>query len=325
MRLMSRLLLLLCWLLACVPCGAMAQAFPTKPVRIVVHVPAGGLQDSLARAAAQSLGKIWPQPVLIENRPAAGGSAGADFVLRSAPDGHTVFQTGVSTILANEMLLSRPAFNIAKDFAPVLVLASADNIVIGAPNLPANNIQELVALARSKPGALNYGSFGIGSGQHVDAEALARVTGVSFTHIPYKGGAPLMTALAAGEIQFAFAGMTAAIPLIKQGRIKALAFGGPQRSSVLPQVPTLAESGLERFYSRAWFGWFVPLATPAAVVEKLAADTGRVISAPEFVATHLHAVGHELVNAPGPRLLEMLDADRKTYAERIRPLNLKLD
>src|SRR4051812_1353669 len=204
-----------------------AQTFPSKTVRVVVQVPPGGLQDSLARAIAQDLAKSWNQPVVVDNRPGAGGIAAAEFVARSTPDGYTLLQTDNISFLTNEFLrTAKLPYDLEKDFAPVSVLVSAKNIVVGAPKLGATNMQQLVALAKQKPGALNYGSFGIGSIVHIDVEALAKDAGVRFNHVPYKGGAPLVQAVLADEIDFAMMGMTAAIPLIRQGRIKALAYGG---------------------------------------------------------------------------------------------------
>src|SRR4051812_3912141 len=206
---------------------AAGQAYPAKTVRIVVQVPPGGLQDSLARAIAQDLAKAWSQPVVVDNRPGAGGIAAAELVARSTPDGYTVLQTDNISFLTNEFLrTAKLPYDLEKDFAPVSVLVSAKNIVVGAPKLPATSMQQLVALAKQKPGALNYGSFGIGSIVHIDVEALAKDAGVRFNHVPYKGGAPLVQAVLADEIDFAMMGMTAAIPLIRQGRIKALAYGG---------------------------------------------------------------------------------------------------
>jgi tripartite-type tricarboxylate transporter receptor subunit TctC len=303
-----------------------AQTFPSKTVRVVVQVPPGGLQDSLARAIAQDLAKSWNQPVVVDNRPGAGGIAAAEFVARSAPDGYTLLQTDNISFLTNEFLrTAKLPYDLEKDFAPVSVLVSAKNIVVGAPKLAATNMQQLVALAKQKPGALNYGSFGIGSIVHIDVEALAKDAGVRFNHVPYKGGAPLVQAVLADEIDFAMMGMTAAIPLIRQGRIKALAYGGLSRSSLFPDLPTLSESGFKGFDSGAWFCWLVPVGTPRAVAERIAVDAGRVISAPEFRERNVTGVGHELVNAQGAKLWEMLAEDRKVFAARVKPLNLKLD
>jgi tripartite-type tricarboxylate transporter receptor subunit TctC len=305
---------------------ALAQQFPAKPVRVVIQVPPGGLQDQLARAFGQELGRMWNQAVIIDNRPGAGGIAAAEFVARSPADGHILLQTDNISFLTNEFLRTQKLpYDLEKDFAAVTVLVSAKNIVVGSPGLQASNMQQLVALAKQNPGKLNYGSFGIGSIVHIDTEALGAEAGVRFNHIPYKGGAPLVQAVLANEVDFAMMGMTAAIPLIRSGKIKALAYGGLQRSAVFPDLPTLSESGFKGFDSGAWFCWLVPAGTPRAVIEKIGGDAGRVMAIPEFREKFISGVGHEVVNAQGAKLWEMLAADRKVFAARVKPLNLKLD
>lgn len=305
---------------------ALAQAFPVKPVRVVLRVAPGGLQDSLARAIAVDLTKFLGQPVIIENRPSAGGIAAAEFVARSAADGYTIMQSDNIGFLVNEFVRTeRLPYELEKDFAPVIVLASAKNMAVGAPKLPASTMQQLVALAKQKPEAINYGSSGVGSSFHIDAEGLSAEAGIRMNHVPYKGGAPLLQALLANEIDFSLVGMTAAIPLIRQGRIKALAYGGLQRSALFPDVPTLSESGFKGFDSSAWFWWLVPAATPRSVIDRIASDTGRVLTAPEFRERHITSVGHELVNAPGAKAWEMFADGRKAFAARVKPLNLKVD
>lgn len=309
-----------------VPHTSLAQAYPAKPVRVVIQVPPGGLQDQLARGIAADLGKLWNQSVLVENRPGAGGIPAAENVARSAPDGYSILQTDNITYLTNEFLrTAKLPYDLAKDFAPVIVLVAANNILVASSKLQANSLQEVLNQARSKPGAFNYGSFGIGSISHIDMEALAAQAGARMTHVPYKGGAPLLQALAADEVHVAMTGMTAAIPLIRQGRIKALAYGGDKRSPLFPDLPTLSEAGFKGFTSSAWFCWVVPAGTPQAIIKRIATDTGRVISAPAFKEKFIDAAGHELVNAHGPKLTEMLTADRQQFAARVKPLNLKLD
>src|SRR6185503_747853 len=214
------------------------QAFPSRPVRVVVSVPAGGLQDGLARAFAQELAKLWNQGVIVENRPGAGAIAASEFVARAPADGYTILQSDSNSFLTNEFLrTTKLPYDLQKDFAPVSVLVASKSIVVGSPRLAANNIQELVALAKANPGKLNYGSFGVGSIVHIDTEALAKEAGVSVTHVPYKGGAPLVQAVLTNEVDFAIMGTTAAIPLIRSGKIKGLAYAGLTRSSLFPDLP----------------------------------------------------------------------------------------
>ncbi len=302
-----------------------AQDFPARTVRIVVQVPPGGLQDTIARATAQELSTIWGQPVIVENRPSAGGILAAEGVARAAPDGHTLLQTGGSTILANEFLRKSLPYDSNKDFAPVTILIASNNILVGSPKLTANTLQEIIALARAKPGALNYGSLGIGHATHVDVETILREAGIQVTHVPYKGGAQALQSLAAGEIDFAITGITAAIPMVRQGRLKGIAYTGLKRSELFPDMPTVAEAGFPGFESGSWFGWLAPASTPRPVIDRIAADVKRVISVPAFKDKFITAGGHELMATPAAEFGPILERQRKAFAAKIKPLNLKME
>ena len=306
--------------------NAFAQAFPVKPVRVVLRVAAGGLQDTLARAIAADLTALWGQSMLVESRPSAGGIAAAEFVARSAPDGYTLLQSDNTVFLVNEFLRTEKlSHDLDKDFVPVIALVAARNMAVASPKFAASNLGELIALAKRNPGSVNYASSGIGSNFHIDTEALAAETGIVMNHVPYKGGAPILQALMSSEIDFSLVGMTAAIPLIRAGKIKAIGYGGLSRTPLFPAVPTLSESGARGFETSAWWWWLAPAATPRAVLERLAADIGKVIGTAEFRERHVTGVGHELLNLPGQKAMEMFAADRKTFAARVKPLNLKLD
>ena len=303
----------------------LAQTYPMKTVRILVQSPPGGVQDLIARATAQELSKLWGQGVIVENRPSAGGILAAETVARAPADGYTVLQTGGGTVLANEFLRKSLPYDSYKDFAPVVILIASNNIMVASPKLPASNMRELIALARAKPGALNYASLGIGHNTHIDTAAILREAGAEATHVPYKGGTPALQAMASGEVDFGITGITAAIPLVRQGRLKALAYTGLKRSELFPDLPTLAESGFPGFESGSWFGWFVPAGTPRAIIDRIATDSSRVISVPAFKEKHITAAGHELVAAPSSRFAELLAVQRKVFAARIKPLNLKIE
>jgi tripartite-type tricarboxylate transporter receptor subunit TctC len=312
--------------LLCIACaGAAAQGFPAKPVRLVVPVPPGGVQDTLARAIGNELGRVWAQPLIVDNRPGATGIIAAEIVAKAPPDGYTLFMTDNVTWMTNQFLRTRLPYDAVKDFTTVIGLVRSGNILVAANALPASNLQELLALARAKPGELNYGSFGLGSSPHVDTEAISAMTGVKLTHVPYKGGPDILKALLAGEIAFSITGLQPALPLIRQGRVKAIAFGGLERSSTLPDVPTMSESGLPGFESGAWFGWLAHSAVPPAIVGKVAADVGAIVSAPEFREKYVSGVGFELLNLPPDRFAELMRATRAVYETRLRNLNLKLD
>ncbi|OFZ98720.1 MAG: hypothetical protein A3H35_08190 [Betaproteobacteria bacterium RIFCSPLOWO2_02_FULL_62_17] len=310
--------------LSCV-LSASAQDYPARTVRIVVQVPPGGLQDTIARATAQELSTLWGHPVIVENRPSAGGIVAAEGVARAAPDGHTILQTGGSTIYANEMLRRNLPYDSVKDFAPVTILIGSNNILAGSPKLPANTLQEIIALARAKPGVLNYGSLGIGHATHVDVESILRDAGIQVTHVPYKGGAQALQSLASGEIAFTITGITAAIPMVRQGRIKGIGYAGLKRSELFPDMPTVAEAGFPGFESGSWFGWFAPASTPKPVIEKIAADVKKVISVPAFKEKFITAGGHELMATPPAEFGPIMERQRKAFAAKIKPLNLKLE
>jgi len=304
--------------------AAQAQSYPVKAVRIVLPVPPGGLQDSLARALAPELTKRWGQPVLVENRAGANGMISADAVAKAPPDAHMIWM-GTMVQLSNDLLNRKMPFDPLKDLVPVIGLVDAGSMFVSSTEHPARNLQELLAAARAKPGEMNYGSFGIGSLPHIDTEALATQAGIKVTHVPYKGGAEILQGIMGGQVTFAIMGITATIPLIRQNRVRAIAYGGAKRSSNFPDVPTISEAGVKGFTSGGWFGWFTTAGAPQAAIAKIANDAGQVISVPEFRDKFVHAAGLEVLNlAPAP-FAEQLRADRSSYAARLKALNVKLE
>lgn len=310
--------------IAATPAIVQAQGFPAKPVRIVIWVPPGGVQDTLTRGIAAELTKAWGQTALVENRPGASGLIAGEAVAKSAPDGYSIFQTDGITFNTNHFMRKSMPYDSFKDLAPVMGLVQTSDVMVAKIALPANNVRELVALAKAKPGSLNYGSFGQGSAPHLDAEKLSLAAGITMTHVPYKGGGDIPKALLSGELDFAFTGITGVLPFIRDGRIKALAFGGAQRSSALPDVPTLAESGFN-FDTGGWFGWFVPAATPRAVIDRLAADTGKVLAAPAFRDKFILGVGLEQLNLPAAPFGELVKETRDKYATLFKSVQIKLE
>jgi tripartite-type tricarboxylate transporter receptor subunit TctC len=304
---------------------AIAQPYPVRPVHIVLPVPPGGLQDSLARAMAPELMRIWGQPVIVENRSGANGTIAGEAVAKAAPDGHTLLMVSVIQ-LSNDLLPGRSVpFRPMMDFVPVIQLVEAGNVLSVSPDFPAKSLLELVAVARAKPGLLNYGSFGIGSAPHIDTEALGAAFGFKATHIPYKGGPEVLQAILAGQVAFAITGLTPSLPLVRQGRVRAIAYGGKHRSTALPDVPTFDESGLRGFESNAWFGWFAPNPTPRPVVERIAAAASRVITAPEFRDRHVLGAGLEVADLQTDAFAQRVRADRETYASRLKAIAGKID
>ncbi len=303
--------------------AAHAQGFPSKTVSIVIPSPPGGLQDTLARAIVQELSKKWGQPVIVENRVGGNAIVAGNYVAKSAPDGHTLLMATVIQ-LSNDLIPNRSVpFDPVKDFVPVIALVEAGMLLVTAPQSPFRTLQDLIAEAKAKPGALNYGSFGVGSLPHVDTEAFSNLAGIKVTHIPYKGGPETIQAVLSRQIEFTITGVTPALPFIRQGRLRALAYGGSARSSSLPDIPTFADAGYKGFTSGGWFGWLAPAKTPAATVEKIATDTSAIISNPTFRDKYINAVGLDLVNLMPSAFAQQLRLDRESYNARLKGINLK--
>jgi tripartite-type tricarboxylate transporter receptor subunit TctC len=302
-----------------------AQApFPTRAVRIIMPFPAGGLSDSLTRALAQELSKTWGQPVVVENRPGGAGVVATSLVAKSAPDGHSILMTNSALYLTTPVLLPTPPYDPLKDLVPAVSLARTSDVLLASLKSPIKSVQDLVEIARAKPDTLNYGSFGPGSATHLDMESLASVAGIKLVHIPYKGGVDVINALLAGEIDVGFTGLTPAIPLVEDGRLRAIGYNGPQRSPVLPNVPTLAESGLNGVLQGSWFALLVAPGTPDAVSGKIAADARQVLTRPAFVARFITGVGLEPLNLPAAEITKLMAVDLDSYAKLVRALDLHL-
>ncbi len=260
----------------------LAQAWPSKPVRIVVPFAVGGTTDVVARIVGQKLGEAWNQSVVIENRGGAGGNIGADVVAKAASDGYTILMTSGSIFTVNPSLYKKMPFDAQKDFIAVTNVAMGPMLVVTHPSVPANNIAELIALAKAKPGSINFGSAGVGSQVHMAGENFATAAGIEIVHVPYKGEALGYNDLVAGQIQMMVGNMAGAVGFVTQGKIKALAVTGKQRSAMLPNVPTASESGLPGFENTGWFGFMLPAGTPRDIVDKLQRDTAKVLDSAEM-------------------------------------------
>jgi tripartite-type tricarboxylate transporter receptor subunit TctC len=271
-----------------------AQTYPNRTIRILVPFAAGGAVDTLARLIALKLSEGFGQPVVIENRPGAGGNLAPDVLVKSAPDGYTILQTTNGLAISPSLYKTLP-FDVRKDFIAVTQLVQSQLILAANPKLEANNVAELVALAKSKPGALNYGSTGIGNPLHLTMEMLKSATGTDIQAVVYRGDAPANAALIAGEIQVGVMPMATTLPLVESGRLKALAIGGAQRSPAMPNVPTIAET-IPGFESTSWQGYFVPAGTPHEVVLRLQQETARVLKMPDVIE-RLRAGGNEGVGS----------------------------
>jgi tripartite-type tricarboxylate transporter receptor subunit TctC len=281
-------------------CTAFAQSpWPAKPVRIVVAYPPGGGIDVMARQLAERLGAAWGQPVLVENKPGANTIVAADSVAKSAPDGYTVLMTTDATFSINPHLYAKLPFDVQRDFIPVTMLVLLHQLLVAHPALPADTLQDLVKLAKAKPGTINYASYGSGSQPHLAGEMLKHKAGIDLVHVPYKGISLAVPAVIAGEVQLTFAGIATSTAPLKAGRIKALAIGGAKRSPLFPQVPTFAELGYPEVETHAWFGLFVPAGAPREAVTRLYQDTRKVLDDAEFRQKQLIERGYEVVGS-GP-------------------------
>ena len=276
---------------ALLACSAWAADFPVKPVRIVVPSTPGGALDILSSMLAQKLPQRWGQPMVIDNRAGAGGIIGSEIVAKSDPDGHTLLVVALG-YAANPFLYDKLPYRTPQDFAAITVLASAPNVIVVYPSVAAQSVRELIALAKAKPGALVYVTSGVGTSGHLAIELFKRMAGVDMVHVPYKGAGASTAAIVAGQVQVLSTALGAAFPQIKTGRLRALAVTGLKRTSVAPEIPTAAESGLPGYVVDGWFAALAPAKTPASVVERLQIDFSAVYKMPD-VAERLTAMGFD--------------------------------
>jgi len=295
---------------------AAAQTYPAKPIRIVVPFVAGGTVDLLARIMGQKLTESLGQPVIVENRPGAGGNAAADAVAKSPPDGYTILQVTNGLAIAPALYRKLP-FDPVKDLSPVTQLVASQLLLVATPALPAKTTRELIALAKSKPGTLNYGMTGVGNPLHLTMEMLMHAAGVKFQAIPYRGDAPLNTALIAGEVQLAVVPFATAKPNIDAGQMRALGIAGPKRAASLPEVPTIAESGLPGFDSSSWQGWFVPAGTPPEVIALIQREAAKALKMPD-VRARLDATANEVVGSTPDAFAVQYKADLARFAKVVK-------
>jgi len=271
-----------------------AAGYPDHPIRFVVPVAAGGGNDIVARLLAQKLTDAWGQSVVVDNRPGAATAIGAEIVAKAIPDGYTIMLTSVSFAINAGMRKQLP-FDPVRDFATITQVARVPQIMVVNPAVPATTLAEFIALAKAKPGQLNYASAGTGSSTHLAMELFMDMTGTKLNHVPYKGTAPGLTDVIAGHVQITFDAIPPTLPHVKSGRVRALAIGGTQRFPTLPDVPTLAEAGLPNYTFQSWFGIFAPARTPEAVVRTLNRELVRIIALPEtrkaFVELGIGPVG----------------------------------
>jgi tripartite-type tricarboxylate transporter receptor subunit TctC len=304
--------------------AALSQpTYPDRTIRMLVPFPAGGSIDPVARLVAQKLNQAWGQPVVVDNRPGANTIIGTEALAKSAPDGYTILLTA-STHVINSVLVPNLPYDSFKDFVPVATLYRSEFLLVVHPSVPANNLQQLIALAKAKPGALNYAISGNGNANHLAGELFGMTAGVKLSNVPYKGGGPAINDLLGGQVQAMFSVPVSVIGQVKAGKLKALAYTGETPLPGLPQVPTFAQAGLPGFDIKSWTGFLVPAGTPKAIVDKLSAEVAKILAMPD-VKARLEEQGQEPFTQTPAQFTALMSAERVKYADIIRAANIKLD
>ena len=307
--------------------GAFAQSaaasFPNKPMRIVVTFTSGGAPDILARLIGERLTADWGQPVLVDNKPGAGGNTGSDFVAKAPADGYTIVVGTVGTHSINGALYAKMPYDMVKDFAPVTLLATTPNLLVINNDVPARTLKEFIALGK-KEGRMTFASSGSGTSIHVSGELFKTMTGIDMTHIPYKGRATAIPDLLGGRVTMMFDNMPSSLPLVKDGKLRALGVTSAQRSAAAPDIPTIAEQGLPGFDAVSWFALFAPAGTPKAIVDKLQIEVKKILVSPE-VGRKLAEIGLEVVGSTPEELAAYQRSEITKWAKVVKESGAKVE
>jgi tripartite-type tricarboxylate transporter receptor subunit TctC len=301
-----------------------AQEYPTKPIRLVVPFPAGGTTDILAREVGQYLSVSLGQPVVVDNRPGAGGNIGADLVAKSPPDGYALLMGTVGTHAINASLYAKMPYDHVKDFAPVVLVAGVPNVLEVNPAVPVNSVADLIKLAKAKPGQINFASSGNGTSIHLSGELFKTMAGVDMTHVPYKGSAPAIADLIGGQVQVMFDNLPSSLPQIKAGKLRAIAVTSAQRAPALPNVPTIAESGLPGFEASSWFGILAPAGTPKQIITRINADVNRWLQGAD-AKEKLPAQGAVAAGGTPEQFAAHIRAETDKWAKVVKASGAKVD
>jgi len=304
--------------------AAAADAYPAKPVRFVVAFPPGGGTDIIARSIARKLTERLAQQVVVDNRPGAGGNIGTDIVAKSAPDGHTLLMGSAGPLAINASLFGKMPFDPIKDLTPVTLAASTPNVLVVHPSLKAATVKELIALARARPGEINFASSGHGTPAHLAGELFNSMAGVKMVHVPYKGAAPALTDLLGGQVQLMFSTMPPALPHVKDGKLRALAVTSAKRSPATPELPTVDEIALPGFEANTWHGVVAPAGTPAAIVARLNREIVAILHLPEVVE-RLSAQGAEAVGSTPEEFAAYIRSETVKWAKVVRESGAKAE
>ena len=301
-----------------------AQPYPSRAIRVVVPFPAGGPTDVVSRLAGQKLGERLGQSVVIENRPGAGGVIGTDSVVKAAPDGYTLVMGTIGGLTVSQHLLRKMPYETLRDLAPITQVVSNTNFMVLHPSVPVKTVKEFVALARAQPGSLVYASSGNGTITHLSGELFKMLTGVAMTHVPYKGGAPALTALLSGEVALSFENALVALPHIRAGRMRPIAVTGAKRTPALPQVPTMEEAGIAGYQATGWYGLLAPAATPKTIIERLHAEMVQVLRMKE-VEDKLAAMGSDAIGNSPAEFAAFIRAESEKWGKVVRAAGMKPD
>lgn len=302
--------------------AAMAQAYPSKPIKLVIPYPPGGIGDTLARELGTQLTLRMGQPVLVESKPGASQMIGADYVAKSAPDGHTIFLASLSSLVLNVYAQKTMPYDPVKDFAPVSMFFSTPLFLVVNPQVPVKNVTEFIAYGKANPGKLTFGSIGTGSSLHLTGEMFKSAAGVDMLHVPYKGSVPAVTDLLGGQIQALFDAGTSSLPHVRAGKLRVLGVSSIKRASGTPDIPTIAESGVPGFDASFWFGIVAPAATPKAIVQKLSAEINEILKQPA-VRDRFKSSGVEVAGSTPEEMAAQIQADMPRWTEIQRKAGIK--
>jgi tripartite-type tricarboxylate transporter receptor subunit TctC len=308
--------------LALVTLAAQAQSYPGRPIKLVVPFAPGGSADLVGRLLAQQLSESLGQPVVVENKGGASGMLGNEYVAKSAPDGYTLTVGTLGPFAVNQTLFDQVPYDNIRDFAPISLTGVSSHILVAHPSVPVTNVNELIALARRKPGQLTFASSGTGNATHLTFELFRARAGIDIVHVPYKGGGPAMADLVGGQVLFSFASMASAVPFVRAGRLHAIAVSGGERSALFPDVPTVAESGLPGFASEDWQGILAPAKTPPEIIGKLNSEIARILARAE-VKAKLTAAGFDPKPSTPEWFAQFIQAETLKWAKLLKGIGIK--
>jgi tripartite-type tricarboxylate transporter receptor subunit TctC len=322
---MARMLAALLALGCIAPPTAAAQDYPIKPVTVVVPAAPGGVTDALGRLLAQRFTEAWGQQVIVENKPGANNQIAAEYVTKAAPDGYTLFVGPETTFVVNPSLYSKLPYDPVKGFTPISGLATINHALIAHPSVPVKNVKDLIALAKQKPGELNYGTFGVGSSGHLNMELFQTLSGVKFQAVHYKGATPALTDVIAGHVPMMWINLGNAMSAWKAGKVKALAVASAKRVAQFPDLPTVAESGVPGYVAGSWFGLFAPGGTPREIVMKVSNEVQKILADPDYHRKVIVPNTLEPIGSSPDEYAAMIKADADKWAKVIRDAGLKVD